>query len=69
MLSKSKIKLAVNSINVLDQGAISKLKRKHPGQGVGPLVASRIIKKIEIGEVTKLSQIPKEYGHLGIYIR
>lgn len=69
MSSESKIQIAVNAINVLDQCEISKLKTKYPGQCVGPLVASRIINKMEVGEVTELSQIPKEYAHLGSYLR
>lgn len=61
------IESEVNKIVVLDQSAITNLKRLYPGQGVGPSVCKQLLDRLESGSIA-ISQLPSEYSHLADFI-
>ena len=52
----------------LDQDSIDRSKSKAPGEGIGPAIGEYLIKSVCNGNLTEVSQLPKEYRHLAKYL-
>lgn len=56
---------AVIEFDHFNQVSIDAAKAQAPGEGIGIAISTALSNKIASGEVTRVSQLPNEYHHLG----